>query len=221
MGSAMVWYASYGSNLCAARLDCYLAGGRPEGGRRTYRGARDATPPTRSVSLTLPGTIYFAGQSTTWGGGMAFYDHRRPGPTPTRAYLVTVQQFADIALQEMDREPVPDSAVERALLDPTVLDRDDSTQQCGEGLYSSLLRVGTLDGAPILTFTAPHGIDDVPHVPPTAPYRAMIGAGLVESHGWSPDRIAAYLDERSSPAVRRPGEAFAAGPPSHHRPPPS
>ncbi|MBM7368489.1 histone deacetylase [Gordonia hydrophobica] len=196
MGSTKVWYASYGSNLCAARLACYLEGGRPEGGRRTYPGARDTTPPTRAASLTLPGTIYFAGQSTTWGGGMAFYDHDRHGPTPARAYLVTVEQFADIATQEMDRDPHPDSIVERALRDPLVLDQDDTVHQCGTGLYSRLLRVGTLDGAPILTFTARHAIDDVPHVAPTQPYLAMIGAGLVESHGWSSDAIASYLDQR-------------------------
>lgn len=103
MSAGKVWYASYGSNLCSERLTCYLAGGRPEGGRRTYPGARDTTPPTDSVALTLPGRIYFAQQSTTWGGGIAFYDHRRAGPTPARAYLVTVEQFADIAMQEMER----------------------------------------------------------------------------------------------------------------------
>ncbi|ALG84433.1 hypothetical protein [Gordonia phthalatica] len=204
MGSPKVWYASYGSNLCAARLACYLAGGRPEGGRRTYPGARDATPPAASVALTLPGSIYFAGRSTTWGGGMAFYDHDRPGPTPARAYLVTAEQFADVAVQEMDRDPHADSVVERALLDPLALNHDDASHLCGGGLYSKLLRVGALDGAPVLTFTAPHGIDDVPHVPPTAPYRAMITAGLIESHGWSSDRISEYLDERSAADSRCP-----------------
>lgn len=194
MSTGQVWYASYGSNLCSARLNCYLAGGRPEGGRRTYPGARDTTPPADSVALTLPGRIYFAQQSATWGGGMAFYDHRRPGPTPARAYLVTVEQFADIAMQEMDREPTPLSAVEKAVLDPSVLAADDTFHQCGVGLYSRLLRVGTRDGSPILTFTAPHDIDEVPHVAPTPPYLAMIGAGLTESHAWGPAAIADYLD---------------------------
>lgn len=204
MSVAKIWYASYGSNLCAARLACYVVGGRPQGGRRTYPGARDTTPPTRDIALTLPGRIYFAGRSTTWGGGMAFYDHEAPGPTPARAYLVTPEQFADIAVQERDDVPHPDSLVERALRDPAVLAAEDDSVQCGEGLYSRLLRVGTIDGAPVLTFTAPHGIDDVEHVAPTAPYLAMIGAGLAESHRWSQAEITSYLDDRRQRAQSLP-----------------
>ncbi|EGD55543.1 hypothetical protein [Gordonia neofelifaecis] len=197
MNGDEVWYASYGSNLCAARLTCYLAGGRPVGGRRTYPGARDATAPARDLALTLPGRIYFGGSSTTWGGGMAFYDPHRPGPTAARAYLVTVEQFADIAMQEMDLAPHPGSPVERALRDRSLLAADGQSYQCGSGLYSRLLRVGTLDDLPVLTFTASHGIDDVPHIAPTPPYLSMIGAGLAESHGWSEAEVAEYLAVRS------------------------
>ena len=44
-----VWYVAYASNLCADRLRCYLAGGRPPGSRRTYQGGRDPSPPTAST----------------------------------------------------------------------------------------------------------------------------------------------------------------------------
>ncbi|WP_211220623.1 histone deacetylase [Gordonia shandongensis] len=194
--SDLVWYASYGSNLSTDRLLCYLRGGRPEGAARTYSGSRDGAPPRASVPLTLPGRIYFAGRSTAWGGGMAFYDPLAPGPTPSRAHLVTIEQFADIAAQERDEEPRPDGPVEDALRDPGLLAADGADHLCGDGLYARLLRVATIDGLPVLTFTATHAIDDVPHVAPTEPYLAMISRGLAESHGWSTDEARGYLDTR-------------------------
>ena len=56
-----VWYVAYGSNLGTARFRCYLAGGRPEGGSRTYDGCRDPSEPADAFSLELPGTLVFAG----------------------------------------------------------------------------------------------------------------------------------------------------------------
>ena len=104
---APLWYVSYGSNMSAARFACYLEGGRPVGGSHTNPGAHDPTPPGRDVPVDLPGTVYFAGDSRQWGGGVAFYDHETPGPSAARAYLVTASQFADIAAQEMHRLPDP------------------------------------------------------------------------------------------------------------------
>lgn len=49
--TGLVWYAAYGSNLAAVRLRCYLAGGRPPGGARTYPGARDPSPPRRDIPI--------------------------------------------------------------------------------------------------------------------------------------------------------------------------
>src|SRR4051794_35717515 len=102
MSQALVWYVSYGSNMSRGRLACYLQGGRPPGAAITYPGARDTSPPLAEMGIELPGSIYFAGVSKVWGGGgMAFYDHSVPGPTPAKAYLITAEQFADVADQEM------------------------------------------------------------------------------------------------------------------------
>ena len=60
--------------------------------------------------------MYFAGTSTTWHGGVAFYDHDVPGPTPARAYLVTAEQFADVAAPEMHRVPDPDDPLEEVIM---------------------------------------------------------------------------------------------------------
>src|SRR3546814_21146861 len=101
--SQHLWYVSYGSNMSLVRLRCYLEGGCPPGARVTYAGARDSTLPAADVAVELPGSLYFAGESRTWGGGVAFYDHDVPGPTPARAYKITAEQFADVAAQELHR----------------------------------------------------------------------------------------------------------------------
>ena len=184
-----VWYASYGSNLCRSRLLAYLLGGRPEGARLTYVGSRTPTEPVDDITLDLPGRLYFAGESPTWGGGVAFYDHGEPGPTAARAYRITAGQFADIAAQEMHRLPEPDDPIERLVVNGLETGR----HEAGPGHYETLIEVGRHDGLPILTFTAPHGFDAVPHTRPTEPYLAMLAQGLHESRGWSEQEIAGYL----------------------------
>jgi hypothetical protein len=179
---------SYGSNMAWARLACYLEGGRPPGARRHYPGARDRTLPREDRAIHLPGRLWFAGESTVWGGGMAFYDHDAVGPTPARAYRITTAQLADIAAQEMHRPPAPDGPLEAVLLAGV-----ECRHAAGPGRYETLVAVGQLDGLPMLTFTAPHGYAELPHAAPSAGYVAMIGAGLREAHGWSDAEVAAYL----------------------------
>ena len=48
----------------------------------------------------------------------------------------------------------------------------------GPGRYETLIEVGRLDGAPMLLFTAPHGIDHVEHTQPSPAYLAMLADGL-------------------------------------------
>jgi hypothetical protein len=183
-----VWYVAYGSNLAAARLACYLEGGCPPGGSRVNPGARDRSLPARSAPVDLPGTTYFAGESPQWGGGVAFYDHDEPGRTAARAYLVTPGQLADIAAQEAYRLPAEGDPLEELVLGP--LDR----HTWGPGRYETLVRVGELDGAPLLTFTSPHGARAVDHTQPAPAYLAMMATGLRESREWSNAEVKAYLD---------------------------
>ena len=184
-----VWYVSYGSNMSAARLGCYLVGGRPEGGRRDNPGARLATLPGRSAAVELPGTVYFAGESPQWGGGTAFYDHDLPGPAAARAYLMTAGQLADVFRQEMYRAPFDGDPVEEVARTLA----DGARHAAGDGVYETLVAVGMLEGLPMLTFTAPHGAGDVQHTEPSAAYLATMATGLAESHGWSGEQAYAYL----------------------------
>jgi len=187
-----IWYAAYGSNMCAARFACYIVGGRPFGAARVYPGCRDRRLPGRSVPVVLPGQLYFAGESLVWGGGMGFYDPLAPGELPARAYLVTVSQFADIAAQEMHRRPGAGAGAGIDLREALATGR----AVLGPGRYETLICPGTLDGRPVLTFTAPGRSGAAGYAPPSAGYLRQLAAGLREAHGWGPDRAAAYLASR-------------------------
>ena len=102
---ADLWYAAYGSNLARDRFENYLSGGRPVGATRHYPGARDSSPPIDDRPLLLAGRLFFAWESPTWGGGIAFYDPDGEGTVYARAYRITAEQFSDLAAQEMRRDP--------------------------------------------------------------------------------------------------------------------
>lgn len=187
--SEMVWYVSYGSNMHADRFSCYLAGGTPVGAARTYPGCRDGSPPVDTRPLEVPGGIYFATWSPVWLGGRAFYDPDLPGTAAVRAYLITAGQFADVAAQEMYREPGLD-------LDLTEV-RAAGRHVLGPGRYETLLHVGEHDGHPALTFTAPWRAADVEHTAPSGAYLKVLKSGLAEAHGWTAADIAAYLARRT------------------------
>ena len=184
-----VWYVSYGSNMSAARLACYLQGGLPPGGTRVNPGARDRRLPGRTIPVDLPGTVYFAGESPQWGGGVAFYDHDAPGWAAARGYLVTADQFADIAAQEMYRQPRQGDP----LIDLVGAPIAGGRQQLGPGRYETLLEVGRHEGRPLLTFTSPNGLHNVQHTWPTETYLSMVRDGLRESRGWDDEQVASYL----------------------------
>ena len=180
-----VWYVGYGSNLHAGRLRYYLEGGTPPGGRRACPGCRDPRPPLRVAAHSMPGGVYFATESATWGGGRAFYDPSLPGTAAARAYLLTRGQFSDLAAQEMYRAPDGD-------LDLTTV-LETGRDVLGPGRYETVLHVGDRDGSPVLTFTAPWSAQEVPWNPPSAAYLRMLAEGLREAHEWTAPRVAEYL----------------------------
>jgi hypothetical protein len=186
--TGLLWYASYGANTDPTRFACYVAGGVPPGGARANPGCRDRTPPRGRRALWLPGGVYFALASRMWGGGLALYDPDLPGAAPARAYLVTAGQFADIAAQEMYRDPGAD-------LDLAALPRE-GRRVLGPGRYETVVYRGDLDGHPILTFTAHWGLADTRPEPPSAGYLRTIGGGLAAAHQWSAARTGAYLAGR-------------------------
>lgn len=190
-----VWYVAYGSNLSLDRFRSYLCGGRPPGGLREYPGCRDTRDPARIVSLHVQGGLVFAGDSTVWGGGMAFFDRRAPGRVACRAYLISAGQFADVTAQEMRRAPGGEFARELEGL----LTGVDSSHTLGRGHYATLVRLGDHEGVPLLTVT--HGdVADLVPAAPSAAYISQIATGLNEAHLWGAERIGTYL--APAPGVR-------------------
>ncbi|MET7369501.1 histone deacetylase [Streptomyces sp. NPDC005566] len=167
------------------RLACYIEGGRPPGAGRAYPGCRDRRLPSRSVPVELAGALYFATESQVWGGGRAFYDPEGEGRLHARAHLVSASQFADIAAQEMYREPGEDLDLSEVLTA--------GVARIGSGRYETLICAGRLEGLPVLTFTAPWSADDVAPVPPSRDYVRFLVSGLLEAGAWDTATVAAYV----------------------------
>jgi hypothetical protein len=183
-----VWYVAYGSNIGSDRFRCYLAGGRPYGGARTFNGCRDPSDPTETFSVELPGALVFAGESGVWGGGMAFFDPEGTSSVACRAHLLTAEQFADVVAQEMRLSPGGDFALALERVLPEV----EALHSMGPGRYETVVRVGTRDRIPLLTVTN-GDVRELVLASPSAPYLRSIATGLREAHGWDDTRIATYL----------------------------
>lgn len=182
-GTELVWYVAYGSNLAMERLKAYLDGGRPMGGLRTYAGARDPGEPRRTRPVTLAGSLSFAGKSTAWTGGVAFYDPRGGGEVAARGYLITLEQAGDLVAQELRRSPGSDLDL--------LAERPGETRPLDSRFYDVALRLEDINDHPALGITSSRPLE------PTAPgpsYLQWICRGLHETYDWSPSRIAEYLE---------------------------
>jgi hypothetical protein len=177
----LVWYVAYGSNMRAARFGCYISGGRPRGARRTYLGCRDRSPPHRDAGVHLAGRLTFAGTSTVWGGGMAFYHPHADGGLAARAYLLTFGQLSDVVAQEARRPVGSDLALDSGV---------DGRWPAPSRLYETLLHAGDRDGLPMLTITS---LQNLELAAPSGPYLRTMLDGLGEAFGWTADDRVRYL----------------------------
>lgn len=149
-----VYYASYGSNLYFDRMNVYIQGGSPNGGKTVYDGARDKTPIVESIPVALPGAVHYAGNSTVWDGGVAFLDSTSRGSSLGRAHLISTGQFDDVVFAESNGNATPDGTPVN--VNATI----EQGRMVGKGLYSTLQHVGDHNGVPVLTFTAPFSTAD-------------------------------------------------------------
>jgi hypothetical protein len=142
--------------------------------------------------LLIKGGVYFAGRSSAWRAGMAFYDPEAPGEVAVRTYLITAEQFVDVLAQETRRSP--GMALDLA---PAFSGQRYSN---GVGGYPILVRLGACRGVPLVTFTRdwrrPSSL-----VAPTIAYLAAMATGLREAHRWSGTQIDRYLS--ALPGVQR------------------
>jgi len=176
----LVWYVAFGSNMSSARLACYLRGGMPRGTVREYEGCRDPTPPRELRSLTITGQVRFAGESSVWGGGTAFYVPSDRGQVHARAYLLRLEQLADLVAQET-RHPVGR---------PLVLAATGSTRHGLSHVYDVLLDLGELEGHRLLTLSSSY---DHPTNPPSEAYVRTLLDGLAEGFALDVEATINYL----------------------------
>lgn len=182
-----VWYVAYGSNLWLARFLCYLAGGTVPGRKGAQRGARDRHPPQAERAVFLPHQLRFCGASRRWGGGGVAAVGSQPdqaAATLARAWLITREQFEDLAAQE--------NAVERLELPWDDLPAAGALRRLGDGLpYGSLLGCAPLDGLPALSLT---GMDELPLAAPSAGYLRALAAGLRQTYALNKQGLRRYLE---------------------------
>lgn len=184
LSNDLVWYASYGSNLSIDRFMTYIEGGVAPGSLRSQPGARNATPPRHIMPFTLPYSLYFAGESSFWTGGMGFLDHTAVGATLARAYLITREQFIDVVTQE------------NHLTDPVQIDFDTAINDGTSRIqptspYGLLLHAGHRDNYPVFTFTSEQ--PGQTRTVPSARYLDTIAQGLMQTHKLTTDEAHAYL----------------------------
>jgi hypothetical protein len=198
----LVWYAAYGSNLLRDRFVTYLRGGPVPGSGRLQRGARDAADPVADRPFRLPRPLVFGQRSTGWGGGgVCFVDPDRSDDGALgRAWLITVEQLADVWLQENGAPDGPEVDLDRLAVD--------GTADFGRGWYRWLHHLGELDGHPVATFTCEVAPDPNPA---DRSYLEVVGRGLIETWELSPVEAARYLASRSGNAGRVDADRLAEG----------
>lgn len=186
MTDNLVWYAAYGSNLNPDRLISYIEGDKPKFSEKGMRGCRDKTHPRGTKVFEDSFELYFAKRSSIWDGGVCFI---REGNSRTlfNLYLVSIDQFRDILLQECGLNEIG-KKIDIVLNKENILLDDRSW-------YGRILFLGDLEGYPIYTMTAPEDYSDELSNP-SRYYLYHIIKGLYEDHDLSKEKIERYLIEK-------------------------
>lgn len=179
----MLWYAAYGSNVNRTRFLEYIRGGTSRFNRATYPGCRNPQDPIRDYALAISRELYFARMSNVWAGAVAFV---RPeasrSQTLGRAYLITDEQFVDLACQENGRRPGdPEMQLhyDYARHHPESHFGPDPARPTGSAplWYGRILLLGTRESWPVFTITAEwSGYADIN--PPARAYLKCIADGI-------------------------------------------
>ena len=195
----MLWYAAYGSAVNRDRFLDFIRGGRSQFDGATYPGCRNGQEPVRDCAIAISREMYFAKMSTGWGGAVAFL---RPEISTTRtlgrAYLVTAEQFADVACQLNGHHPGdPDMRFDydyAARNTEAHFSAADPSRPAGPvpKWYGRILRIGARESRPIFAITGEwQGYGDV-----NAPGRAYVrctGDGIRQLGRISDRALAEYF----------------------------
>ncbi len=191
MVKSLVWYASYGSNLCRERFLCYIQGGIPEGSVKAETGCRDRSLPVEDSLIFIKRGLYFAGHSQRWGGSVAFIggeegELNKKDQTLARMYLINREQFCDVIAQE--------NGVLFPVKIPWEQVVDQGEKDLLDSLYGRVVYLGKRDGFPVFTFTTSRKLGA--NISPSESYLKMLINGIKETHSFSPKQISVYLAEK-------------------------
>ena len=141
-----IWYASYGSNICRERFLCYIQGGQPKGAMTNYYGCRDKSLPIEETRIVLNHDLYFAKSSQNWqNGGVAFINTQSNSKiTYGYMYLITKEQFCDVAKQEIKSATEINLDFDEAIINESLIFKQNS-------MYGNLIFVGSNENYPIFT----------------------------------------------------------------------
>jgi hypothetical protein len=184
------WYASYGSNISKPRFECYITGGRPTGSARKYEGCSDKTLPLSQFVFTTSRELYFAKKSKSWSnGGVGFITSSEipDNITICKAYLIRVDQFIEIALQES-------SGLTRKDFDFQKCYEDGYYEMNCNSWYGLLLSLGLEEDYPIFTFTSCKTLYSEINKPDEY-YLLTISTGLKELN-YKNEYIVSYLESK-------------------------
>ena len=197
---SLVWYVSYGSNMSSSRFSCYINGGQPLNASRSYKGCRDSSPPVKSTTWVLPGSVVFGGTFYAWdprGSGAALYVPSDYSASIARAWLISFQQFKDVIAQENGKEPGEFDNV----LDP-IFNEDLINSTIGNGPYNKIVYCGKYEGFPAFTFTTSLDFESIVLNAPSEAYLNCLAVGLAETLGLSFGNAKNYLS--SYPGAKTP-----------------
>ncbi len=185
-----IWYASYGSNILEDRFLCYIKGGKPNGSSKEYTGCRDKTPPTENEDFYICSELYFAKNSVNWeNGGVGFIRtiFKPQASTFGRIYLITKEQFIDVAKQETSTEGELEMDFNKAIKEGSYIFKQRSW-------YGNLIHLGEQKDYPIFTFTNEEDIQ--PFTKPSKNYIQTIIRGIKETHNFDDKTILEYLSDK-------------------------
>ncbi len=189
--SNLVWYASYGSNLCEDRFLCYIKGGMPQGSKKMHSGCSDKTAPRAIQNIIINRALYFAMEFSSWGkGGVAFIKNKPDEKEATlgRMYLITIEQFVDVVRQENDYEG-------KLEIDFYNVQEQGSSVFLSNTWYGNLIYLGEESGYPIFTFTNEQFLEEEINAPSNE-YLNTLKVGVRESYKMTDIEVQSYFESK-------------------------
>ncbi|WP_343614986.1 hypothetical protein [Flavobacterium sp.] len=185
----LVWYAAYGSNMLEERFLHYINGGIPRGSERNYEPCSDLAPPKDIRPYEINFELFFARESSSWKGGIAFIEPEKSNESKTLAklYLISKTQFNHLAKGETQAQGIVEIDFDQAVNEGRKVFKRPSW-------YGLVLFLGYFEDLPVFTLTGEKPIDVFTR--PNENYLSIIASGLRQTHGLNNQEIFQYFSSK-------------------------